>query len=141
MTPTVQDTGNVEAMSQRSAVLSVLVARLEYDGNNADHPAGGNMKVTELRAADAGKKIAVTDQLNREARGTLETVTFAWEPDGESWGQPKHRVRTAILGISGWQIEVDSDAEVELADRNSLALTEAYVKFNGCSVGDNDDEQ
>lgn len=100
---------------------------------------GEIMKVTDLKPSDAGKKIAVTDQLNREARGTLETLTFTWETDGEVWAQPQHRVKSAILGISGWTIEVEGHAEVELAEQNSPALPTVYVKFNGCSVGDNED--
>ncbi|KRE79962.1 hypothetical protein ASG71_07970 [Arthrobacter sp. Soil763] len=77
----------------------------------------------------------MTDQLDREARGTLETVSFTWEPDGESWGQARYRVKTAHLGISGWQIDVEGHAEVQLSPAASRGLPEAHEDFHG-SVGD-----
>jgi hypothetical protein len=72
------------------------------------------MKITELAPVHAGNEVRISDPGNsREAQGTLQSVSFQWEADPDSWGGGL-RVRVAELQISEWKIEVSPHATVDL---------------------------
>lgn len=72
------------------------------------------MKITELAPIHVGQEVRVMEPGHlREALGRLESVSFEWEDDPDSWAGGL-KVRVARLQISDWKIEVGPDATVDV---------------------------